>query len=639
MYCVRWVNLLRVPLVRSVQNAPNPPLNLDPSYEELLATDLSTLRRRKFPKRVIPELEHSPLPHPNDEAHMDLDGKALEAEEDEDIEYEGREERRSIAAVYGSKRIGAVEMPFQLVSQISMMISGLDKHALRSDAKRLYFHPSNNRWHATPLSATKTRQGDRDARNGIAHISVGLPAQYSVVENVLKEVRHRIGPREELGLEGWMPTQVVDFSAGVGAALWASLKVFQGKDAPDDSEASLPHSTLKKYIAVNPNEGWRKLAEELQNGESTLDIHVGETEVTYLEKLQQDTVHPDTLPNTLAISAFTLSQMTSENNRRAFIKAFWATGAEVMVLIDRGTKEGFTHIANARRRLLRYGKHEALVAEFGADVYPSEPLEAITIGGSTFVEEVPNRLPPGVKLDDIPGLAHVVAPCPHDGPCPLHEALLEGGKDFCHFSQRLQRPEFVRLTKHSNYGEEDTPYSYVVIRRGRRPTLDADSERRGTGRLGGVGKEMVLHERAKRAEEATVFHEGDELVIGMPQEEEAMSRIMHADHEAIRIESYEWPRIVYPPLKRSGHIVFDMCTQSGNIERHTIPKSQGKQPYYDARKAMWGDAFPHHPKIPPIVRERGIKRLIRMRKEERENRRIEREQQKQWKNEQRKAAL
>ena len=33
--------------------------------------------------------------------------------------------------------------------------------------------------------------------------------------------------------------------------------------------------------------------------------------------------------------------------------------------------------------------------------------------------------------------------------------------------------------------------------------------------------------------------------------------------------------------------------------RLTIPKSQGKQPYYDARKSGWGDIFPHEPKNPP----------------------------------------
>lgn len=36
--------------------------------------------------------------------------------------------------------------------------------------------------------------------------------------------------------------------------------------------------------------------------------------------------------------------------------------------------------------------------------------------------------------------------------------------------------------------------------------------------------------------------------------------------------------------------------------RLTIPKSQGKQPYYDARKSSWGDIFPHPPKNAPQER-------------------------------------
>lgn len=36
--------------------------------------------------------------------------------------------------------------------------------------------------------------------------------------------------------------------------------------------------------------------------------------------------------------------------------------------------------------------------------------------------------------------------------------------------------------------------------------------------------------------------------------------------------------------------------------RITIPKSQGKQPYYDARKSSWGDIFPHDPKNSPQTR-------------------------------------
>ena len=38
--------------------------------------------------------------------------------------------------------------------------------------------------------------------------------------------------------------------------------------------------------------------------------------------------------------------------------------------------------------------------------------------------------------------------------------------------------------------------------------------------------------------------------------------------------------------------------------RLTIPKSQGKQAFYDARKSSWGDIFPHPPK------NRALERLV-----------------------------
>ena len=40
----------------------------------------------------------------------------------------------------------------------------------------------------------------------------------------------------------------------------------------------------------------------------------------------------------------------------------------------------------------------------------------------------------------------------------------------------------------------------------------------------------------------------------------------------------------------------------GKVIRITIPKSQGKQPFYDARKSSWGDMFPHKPKNRPQER-------------------------------------
>jgi len=70
----------------------------------------------------------------------------------------------------------------------------------------------------------------------------------------------------------------------------------------------------------------------------------------------------------------------------------------------------------------------------------------------------------------------------------------------------------------------------------------------------------------------------------------------------LRLEAYQWPRLIFSPLKKSGHIILDACTVDGKIMRLTIPKSQGKQPFYDARKSSWGDIFPHPPKNRPLER-------------------------------------
>jgi len=277
------------------------------------------------------------------------------------------------------------------------------------------------------------------------------------------------------------------------------------------------------------------------------------------------------------LSAFVLSSLPTPLARKQLVKEMWESGAGVMILIDHNSTSGFECVAEAREQLLRMGQKE--------------------------IDD------PETEGWDVKG-SHVVAPCPHDGACPLYHP--GSSKLVCGFSQRLQRPAFVRKTKHSGVGHEDAGYSYVVIRRGTRPKPVTSK----TGRIGYVGKQELDKIASSKApltellaiEDDNNDHIGADLTgnVDSTTPESPVQTALTSERQeleaTLRLEAYNWPRLVFPPLKRSGHVILDSCTAEGKIMRMTIPKSQGKQPYYDARKSGWGDIFPHEPKNAPQER-------------------------------------
>ncbi len=52
--------------------------------------------------------------------------------------------------------------------------------------------------------------------------------------------------------------------------------------------------------------------------------------------------------------------------------------------------------------------------------------------------------------------AHILAPCPSEGECPMQEG------NWCHFSKRLSRSRLHRSIKGADLGYEDEKYSYVI---------------------------------------------------------------------------------------------------------------------------------------------------------------------------------
>jgi len=115
----------------------------------------------------------------------------------------------------------------------------------------------------------------------------------------------------------------------------------------------------------------------------------------------------------LVLAAYALAELAPAA-RAALIASAWQATTQLLVLVEPGTSAGFSHIHEARRALLAAG-------------------------------------------------AHLVAPCPHHGPCPIHEG--ERTDDWCHFSVRVPRTRRHRQLKGGTLGYEDEKFAYLVASR------------------------------------------------------------------------------------------------------------------------------------------------------------------------------
>ncbi|KAJ7687437.1 mitochondrial small ribosomal subunit Rsm22-domain-containing protein [Mycena rosella] len=532
----------------------NPRVDLDPALRNLLRdVDMSLGGKKRSSgsplKPLKRELEQLP--------ELQQDTSVIVSDLD-DIELEPRElevGRKSPAAQFGSQDIGSVVLPLELQNSINLIISEGDKRQLHSDAKRLFQEQNDegayeDSWDSNYDTRYNTkRQARRHSdRDGSAFASVALPAHFSAITAVLDHVKRRLEPE-------WRVERIIDWGAGTGSGLWSGAYAFQephtSKDEKSPVDLVLSNTTVRHYLGIDKREGLVSVGKRLLRGPLRVSWHKSFRE--------DDEIPRSEGPYTVALSAFMLTSLPTYVGRKALIKEMWSSGAHVLVIIDHNTKQGFESIAEARDYLLKVGRKEFTDPE--ADDW------------------------------DIRG-SHVVAPL------------------VCGFSQRLQRPSFVRRTKHSGEGQEDMGYSYIVIRRGPRPSNPGTT----VGRVGRVGrteldkaletqqpvKELFLHDEHEIVMPLDEVESVEPLPLDIQSSEESLTPA--ALDAALRLEAYNWPRLIFPPLKKSGHVILDGCTPEGKIMRMTIPRSQGKQPFYDARKSDWGDIFPHAPKNPPQVR-------------------------------------
>ncbi|PDQ21168.1 methyltransferase type 11 [Mesorhizobium sanjuanii] len=117
----------------------------------------------------------------------------------------------------------------------------------------------------------------------------------------------------------------------------------------------------------------------------------------------------DLKPADLVTCAYVLDEIAPASLPK-LVDRLWQLTADTLLVIEPGTPAGWQRILAARRQLVEAG-------------------------------------------------AHVLAPCPHEMPCPL------AAPDWCHFSRRVARSRLHRLAKDADVPWEDEKFIYVAASR------------------------------------------------------------------------------------------------------------------------------------------------------------------------------
>ena len=158
--------------------------------------------------------------------------------------------------------------------------------------------------------------------------------------------------------------------------------------------------SLQSFTLLDANDALRKLALDLA-GDSGREIAYQRGEARALLAKAEAT--------DLVVASYVIGEM-SEAERTSLAALMWEKTRDTLLVIEPGTPAGYARIMALRELLIAAG-------------------------------------------------AHVAAPCPHDGPCPL------ASPDWCHFAQRLQRSRAHKQVKGAEVPFEDEKFAYVALTR------------------------------------------------------------------------------------------------------------------------------------------------------------------------------
>jgi ribosomal protein RSM22 (predicted rRNA methylase) len=161
-------------------------------------------------------------------------------------------------------------------------------------------------------------------------------------------------------------------------------------------------SSLAEFTLLDSNDALRKLALDLVSESFRLrDVHYerGEARSALTKAEAAD----------LVIASYMIGEIGAAE-QSALAALMWEKTGDTLLVVEPGTPAGYARIIALRERLIALG-------------------------------------------------AHVAAPCPHDGKCPLV------APDWCHFTQRLHRSRAHMQVKGAEVPFEDEKFAYVALTR------------------------------------------------------------------------------------------------------------------------------------------------------------------------------
>ncbi|KAJ4386562.1 37S ribosomal protein S22 [Gnomoniopsis smithogilvyi] len=418
------------------------------------------------------------------------------------------------------------------------------------------------------IGAAHHRMSEIDAD---AFMGTAMPGIYATAMSTLVEVRKRLGPEWVRGLlnrkdgEDVGPRVLDTGAGGAGLMAWNSLVQAEWdmmRENDVDLDALPPG---RKTVIVGSNTLRHRISRFLQNTQflprlpSYSHIENSEKQLDAPEVQQKRKVYD------VIIASHVLLPLEKEYKRREMLDNLWSLlspDGGVLIVLEKGHPRGFEAVAEVRQRLL--------------DEFILAPT-ATPRTQSTEPEDLPRVREPGM----------IIAPCTNHVKCPMYQTsgVSPGRKDFCHFSQRFTRPQFLqRILGETSRNYEDINFSFISVRRGLPMPTPASTTASSDATVDASSSATVQPD-------STIFSP-----ISILQGEAATNAALRGyestpTNTTVRPHPLSLPRNILPPLKRKGHVTLDLCTPSGSIERWTVPKSFSKQAYHDARKARWGDLW------------------------------------------------